>query len=74
MRTTLTLPPDVYEIARSVSAERHISLGEAVALLVRRGLAPRSSADTSKAFPCFRLPEDAEPVTLERTLAAEDEL
>jgi hypothetical protein len=73
MRTTLTLPDDVYEVARSLSAERRISLGEAVALLVRRGLQP-TLVDTSKEFPCFRLPADAERITLKRTLAAEDEL
>ena len=74
MRTTLTLPDDVYEIARSLSDERRISLGDAVAVLVRRGLQPAIAVDTSKPFPCFRLPKDAEPVTLKRTLDAEDEL
>jgi len=73
MRTTLTLPDDVYEAARSVSAERQISLGDALALLVRRGLHP-VSVDASKAFPSFRLPEDTERITLKRTLDAEDEL
>jgi hypothetical protein len=36
----------------------------------------RSSAgiDMSKPFPCFRFPKDAEPITLEQTLQAEDEL
>ena len=74
MRTTIALPDDVYEIARSLSAERRISLGEALAILVRRGLQPPVSVDTSKAFPCFRLPQNAEPITLKRTLDAEDEL
>jgi len=73
MRTTVTLPDDIYEIARSVSAEQRVSLGDALALLVRRGLNPPVPLDKSKAFPCFRLPSDAEPITLERTLAAEDE-
>jgi hypothetical protein len=30
--------------------------------------------DLSKPFSCFVLPKDAEPITLERTLQAEDEL
>jgi hypothetical protein len=30
--------------------------------------------DMGTPFPCFRLPKDAEPVTLEQTLQAEDEL
>jgi hypothetical protein len=74
MRTTLTLPDDVYKVARSLAADRRISLGDAIALLVRRGLQPIAPADTSKAFPCFRLPQGAEPITLERTLSAEDDL
>ena len=73
MRTTVTLPDDVYEIARSVSAEQRVSLGDALALLVRRGLNRPFRSINPKAFPCFRLPSDAEPITLERTLAAEDE-
>jgi len=28
--------------------------------------------DTSRPFPCFALPEDAEPITLEQVLEAED--
>ena len=39
----------------------------AAASLVRR-------VYTEKAFPCFAVAEDAEPITLEQTLAAEDEL
>jgi hypothetical protein len=74
MRTTLTLPDDIYEVARSLSAQRRISLGDAIAVLVRRGLQPPVTVDKSKAFPCFRLPKDAEPITLERTLDAEAEL
>ena len=31
-----------------------------------------SAIDTSKAFPCFALPKDAEPITLEQVLEAED--
>jgi hypothetical protein len=73
MRTTITLPDDVYQIARSVAADRDISLGDAVALLVRRGLQEPSAVDTSKAFPCFALEPDSEPITLEQTLAAEDD-
>jgi hypothetical protein len=30
--------------------------------------------DLSKPFPCFRLAEDADPITLEQTLQAEDEV
>jgi len=74
MRTTLNLPDDVYRAARSVAAFKGVSLGDAVADLVRQGLGAEARIDTGKAFPCFTVPEDAEPITLERTLAAEDEL
>jgi hypothetical protein len=74
MRTTLTLPDDVHVAARSLARLKGISLGDALAELARRGLAPATPIDRAKPFPCFILQEDAEPITLERTLAAEDEL
>ena len=74
MRTTLNLPDDVYRVARSVAGVKGISLGEALAELVRQGLKPAMRVDTQKVFPCFVLPEHAKPITLEQTLEAEDEL
>jgi hypothetical protein len=74
MRTTITLPDDIYEVARGLAAARQISMGDAVAELVRRGLTNTSRLDTSSAFPRFSVPDDAPPITLENTLAAEDEL
>ena len=73
MRTTLSIPDDAYVAVRSLSEFQKISLGEAVGVLIRRGLNPAPAIDVSKAFPCFILPEDAEPITLEQTLEAEDE-
>jgi hypothetical protein len=73
MRTTVNLPDDIYEVARSLATTKHTSMGEALAELVRRGLNPAPHLDTTAAFPRFRMPEDASPITLERTLAAEDE-
>ncbi len=73
IRTTIDLPDDVYEAARSVAIAKRVSLGEAVGELVRRGLRPRAAFQTKKPFPCFELPEDAEAITWERTLEAEDE-
>ena len=74
MRTTLNLPEDVYQAARSWAALKGLSLGDALGELARRGLRGGSGVNLGKPFPCFRLPENAESVTLERTLAAEDEL
>lgn len=74
MRTTLNIPDDVYEIARSVAAQREVSLGDAVAELVRRGLRPSVAVNRKRAFPSFVVSPNAKPITLEQTLEAEDEL
>ena len=74
MRTTLNLPDDVYRAARSLARAKGVSLGEALADLVRRGLEPAARLNRRKAFPCFVLPKDSEPITLEQTLRAEDDL
>jgi hypothetical protein len=74
MRTTLNLPEDVYEVARSVAESKDISLGDALAELVRRGLSPQPRIHEEEGFPCFTVPPDASPITLAQTLAAEDAL
>jgi hypothetical protein len=74
MRTTVNLPDDVYQAARSVAGARGVSLGAALAELVRRGLKPNAQVNTKKAFPCFHVPPGAKPITLEQTLEAEDDL
>jgi hypothetical protein len=75
MRTTINLPDDVYQVARSLAATKGIPLGEALAELVRRQFsAGRQRIDTRKAFPSFVLSDKAKPITLEQTLAMEDEL
>jgi hypothetical protein len=71
MRTTINLPDDVSDLIRSFADAKGISLGEAVAELVRKGLQPRIREDSC--FPCFAIPVNAAPITLDRTLAAEDE-
>lgn len=73
MRTTINLPDDVAEILRSFADVKGISLGDAVAELVRKGLQPRPPAPTESVFPQFDIPEGSPPITLEQTLAAEDE-
>jgi hypothetical protein len=73
MRTTLNLPEDVYRVARSLAGAKGVSLGDALAELVRQGLNRPAHLDTRKAFPCFTLPRNAQPITLEQTLEAEDE-
>ena len=74
MRTTLNLPEDVYEMARSLAGAKRISLGDAVAELVRAGLRRAPGFDGSKAFPCFAVRDDAVPIGLEVTLQMEDQI
>ena len=38
----------------------------------RGDVRPIAAIDTSKPFPCFALPEDAEPITLDQVLEVED--
>ena len=73
MRTTINIPDDVGDVVRSFADARGISLGEAVGQLIRKGLRPQPVADGAAAFPCFPVAKDAAPITLEQTLAAEDE-
>jgi len=74
MRTTLNLPDDAYDVARSFANSRGISIGEAVGELIRRGLNPGPVIDTSGDIPHFVVPPNAAPITLEKTLEAEDEV
>lgn len=74
MRTTVNLPDEVYQAVRSLASLKGVSIGEALAELLRRGLNPPFAIDTRTPFPSFVLLERAEPITLEQTLRAEDEL
>ncbi len=74
MRTTINLPDDVYEVARSIALAKRISVGEAVAELARRGLKPKPSIEETSPCPHFAPRKGAPPITLEATLEAEDEL
>ena len=56
MRTTINLPDDVAEILRSFADVKGISLGDAVAELVRKGLQPRPPATDRKCLSSIRHP------------------
>lgn len=77
MRTTVNLPDDVYELARSLSVLQRIPLGEALAALVREG--HQATAPTGRqilgpgGFPTFPARKGAPVITLEQTLRALDE-
>jgi hypothetical protein len=74
MRTTINLPDDVSDLVRAVADARGISLGAAVSELVRRGLNAPAQVSTEGGFPRFDVPAEAPPITLEQTLAAEEDL
>src|ERR1019366_1103595 len=59
--------------ARSLARSKNIPLGEALAGLARKGMHPTPRIDDHAPFPRFSIPDDAPPITLEQTLAAEDE-
>lgn len=48
-------------------------MGEALAELLRKAIHPPPHFREKSAFPCFDVAEEAAPITLERTLEAEDE-
>jgi hypothetical protein len=62
MRTTINLPDDVYQIAKSVARLKDISIGDAIAELVRDAVRPPLRIDTSGVFPHFVLPPGAGPI------------
>ncbi|MCY4574011.1 MAG: antitoxin [Gemmatimonadetes bacterium] len=65
MRTTLTLDPDIYQVARSMARERGESMGTVLSALARAGLRPREHAVRADGFPVFDVPPDAPPLTSE---------
>jgi hypothetical protein len=73
MRTTVNLPDDVYEMARSIAGAKRISLGDALAELARNSLRRAPGIQSKSAFPCFAVRQDAPPISLEATLRAEDD-
>jgi plasmid stability protein len=73
MRTTLNLPDDVTRIVRAVADAKGVSMGEAAAELIRRALRPEARIVEDDGVPFFAVPADARPITLEHTMALEDE-
>ena len=74
MRTTLNLPDDVGAIICAVADAKGLSLGAAAAVLIRKGLHAEARVRQDDGIPCFAVPPDAPPITLEHTLSIEDEL
>ena len=73
MRTTINLPDDVYRTAYSLAQYEKVSLGEALARLVRQNATSPRVESLSGSFPHFKCSTASRPITLEETLAAEDD-
>ncbi|MDY7104624.1 MAG: antitoxin [Actinomycetota bacterium] len=71
MRTTIDIADDVLAAARTLAAERNISLGAAMSDLARRGLRAGTTSDGE--LPVFEVGADAPPITPEMVDAALDE-
>lgn len=63
MRTTLTLDPDVAELAARQAKARGLSLGKTISELVRRGLNAPTSSTAKGGLVVFQLPPDSPKVT-----------
>ncbi len=75
MRTTIDLPDDLLDIARSLARGRKQTLGEAVAELMRRGIDPPKPARITTS-PISGLPvleTNGRTITTEDVRALEDE-
>lgn len=72
MRTTLEVDDDVLAAARTIAAERGVSIGTALSDLARRGLRPRPVA-ADGGVPVFAVDEDAPVITPDMVRQALDE-
>lgn len=62
MRTTLDVADDVLAAARTLAAERQISIGTALSDIARQGLRARRLAEEGFVT-TFKVDEDAAPIT-----------
>lgn len=72
MRTTVDIDDAVLAAARTLAAERGISLGDAISDLARRGLARREPV-TLDGLPAFDVSADATAITPEMVREANEE-
>ena len=59
LRTTLTMEPEIMELAKSMAQERKISLSEAVNYLIRKGLSAVNPVAERNGFAVFSVPPAA---------------
>ncbi len=73
MRTTINIDDDLVKVARSIARERGISLGQAVSVLIRRGLGSKVEYSLKNGLPVFSVAEDSRRITPEDVASVEDD-
>ena len=63
MRTTLNLDEDVAQIAKAYAADRNLSIGAAVSILVKQGIAAPMPTRVLNGLTIFDPPSDSPVVT-----------
>ena len=73
MRTTMSIPDEVLDDIRDYAESHSISMGEATAVLVRRGLSRPAPTHIVNGFRVFSATPGASKITPEMVKAAESE-
>jgi hypothetical protein len=73
MRTTLNLDDDVLRAAKAYAESRSMPLGDAVTLLVRKGLSVPCPTRRENGLLVFDPPADGPPVTAEHVRQIEED-
>ncbi len=75
MRTTLDIEDDLLKIAKGIAEYQKINLGEAVSLLIRKGIDPTFPQQQIKnGLRIINRPQGSKPVTLEIVNRLRDEI
>jgi hypothetical protein len=73
MRTTLDIDDDVLAAARSLAAQRRLSIGKMVSELARQTLMHRPKITTKNGIPLLPVKKEAQPVTMEMVNGLRDD-
>lgn len=64
MRTTIDLDDDLLPLARQLAQQRHMTMGQVVSELMRKGLAPTDAPKMRNGIPLFTPVAGAAPADL----------
>jgi hypothetical protein len=71
MRMTITLDEGTAAVARRYAEDYELTLSEAIALLIRRGMRKAPRIKYADGLPVFDLPESGRPITSQQVKAFE---